>query len=266
MPTTQQIRNWWAPACRGPFTKVALFGEGTVSVDGRIVRAVQALNACLQAHGYSTRKADTGAYNCRKITGGSGYSLHAYGIAIDINWQSNPYGKTLKTDMPGAMVAAIKAIRTMNGKQVWGWGGDYSGNKDAMHFEVVCSPADIVTGINPASVPGSAPLPPPPPAQPTGERDRWRRVQSLVGVTADGLPGPKTEAAINRNLIGWGKNLPGNKNRELVRYLQNQANRRFNNGMAEDGLLGPATNHVIVVQLGQRDGIAGPNAWRALLR
>lgn len=147
MPTTQEIRNWWSPACTGPFTRVELFGEGAVSVDHRIVGAVKALDQCLAAHSYATRKGDTGAYNCRKITGGSGYSLHAYGIALDINWQSNPYGANLVTDMPGAMVAAIKGIRTNNGKQVWRWGGDYSGNKDAMHYEIVCSPADIATGI-----------------------------------------------------------------------------------------------------------------------
>lgn len=118
-----------------------------MSVRPDIIPAVAALDARLRAHNYRTRKADTGAYNCRKITGGSGYSLHAYGIALDINWQSNPYGPTLVTDMPAAMVADIKAIRTRNGKQVWRWGGDYAGNKDAMHFEIVCSPADLATGI-----------------------------------------------------------------------------------------------------------------------
>ena len=55
----------------------------------RCVDAVHALDAVLREWSYETRSADTGAYNCRQITGGSGYSLHAYGIALDINWQSN---------------------------------------------------------------------------------------------------------------------------------------------------------------------------------
>lgn len=147
MTTTTLLRNWWAPACAGPFARVVLHGDGVVTVRSTIVDALKALDACLVKHDYRTRQADTGGYNCRKITGGTGYSLHAYGTAVDINWQSNPYGRTLITDMPPEMVADIKAIRTNSGQQVWRWGGDYAGNKDAMHFEVVCHPADLLTGI-----------------------------------------------------------------------------------------------------------------------
>lgn len=154
MLTTQQARDAWGPPCKGARSTVRLFGEGSVSVRTEIVAAVDALDQCLRAHDYRTRKDDTGAYNCRKITGGTGYSLHAYGIALDLNWGTNPYGPDVVTDMPPEMVAAIKAIRTVNGQQVWRWGGDYSGNKDAMHFEVVCTPAALATGIDPTTVPG----------------------------------------------------------------------------------------------------------------
>lgn len=147
MTTTTQIREWWSPACKGPFVKVELHGEGAVSVNEKIIPAVLQLNAQLKKHNYLTRLNDTGAYKCRTITGGTGYSLHAYGIALDLNWKTNPYGPTLITDMPPAMIADIKAIKTRNGKQVWRWGGNYSGNKDAMHFEIIVSPADLATGI-----------------------------------------------------------------------------------------------------------------------
>jgi hypothetical protein len=136
-----------------------LYGEGRVTVDRRIVEAVHALNACLERHRYPTRRNDTGAYNCRKITGGTGYSLHAYGIALDINWQSNPYGPKLITNMPSAMVNDIKAIRTKGGALVWRWGGDYKNNKDAMHYEVACSPAALATGIAGSTAP-TVPKPP----------------------------------------------------------------------------------------------------------
>ena len=147
MLDTSALRTAWAPACTGPFVTKTLNGGGRVSVRPSIVGAVDALNRVLTKYGYKTRRGDTGAFNCRRITNGSGYSLHAYGIALDINWSSNPYSRTLKTDMPRPMVNEILGIRTNNGKQVWGWGGNYSTNKDAMHFEIVCRPRDLITGL-----------------------------------------------------------------------------------------------------------------------
>lgn len=145
--TTSQQRANWAPACAIDSVTVDLHGEGRVTVDRRVVPAVEALNRVLAAHGYETRRADTGAYNCRRITGGTGYSLHAYGIALDINWSTNPYGKRLVTDMPREMVDDILAITTVTGARVWEWGGDWSGNKDTMHYELDCAPADLASGI-----------------------------------------------------------------------------------------------------------------------
>ena len=146
--TTTQLRAAWAPACKLQHPRtITLNGDGRVTVDGRVVDAVLALNDVLKQYSYRTRRGDTGAYNCRKITGGTGYSLHAYGTAIDINWGTNPYGRRLITDMPPAMVDEILAIRTRNGKQVWRWGGHYTTNRDAMHYEIVCTPADLATGV-----------------------------------------------------------------------------------------------------------------------
>jgi hypothetical protein len=161
--STSQLRVVWAPACEGPFAKVTLYGGGVVVVDPLVVPAVKALDACLRHHGYEATAPDVGAYNCRPITGGTAYSLHAYGIALDINWQANPYGKRLVTDMPEEMRSNIKAIRTVGGHQVWRWGGDYAGNKDAMHFEVVASPTELASGIDPSTVPFGTPAPEEPP-------------------------------------------------------------------------------------------------------
>ena len=147
MRSTAELRILWAPACTAPFARLNLYGEGVVTVDVLIVDAVKALNAVLIDWDYRTRRADTGAYNCRQITGGTNYSLHSYGTAIDINWQTNPYGHHLITDMPIGMIEAIEGIRTAGGVQVWRWGGRYRGNKDAMHFEVVASPAELARGI-----------------------------------------------------------------------------------------------------------------------
>lgn len=143
--TTQQKRDLWGPPCRGVTERVALYGSAVVAVDPRIVEATRALNDVLARWGYKTRRADTGAYNCRKITDGKGYSLHAYGIAVDINWNTNPYGTT-KTDMPRGMVDEIEAIRTTAGLPVWEWGGDWR-TPDTMHYEIAASPAELAAGI-----------------------------------------------------------------------------------------------------------------------
>ncbi len=196
MTTTTQLRSWWSPACKA---------KGPVYLP-----AYRALDACLVAHGYKLRQADTGAYNCRTITGGTGYSLHSYGpgarftftggvsvttaLAVDLNWSTNPYGPRLVTDMPRRMTDAIKAVRTNNGKQVWRWGGDYRGNKDAMHFEVTCRPADLATGIDPTTLPQPKPVPAPkPPTDPpkddamfTYEYDAAGKTPNILVLVAGG--------------------------------------------------------------------------------
>lgn len=225
MLTTSQLRKAWGPPCRPSSTRrtMSLYGDGRITVDARTVPAFEALNACLIAHKYRTRRADTGAYNCRRITGGSGFSLHAYAIAADLNWQSNPYGRVLRTDMPPAMRAAIKAIRTRNGRQVFGWGGDYRTNKDAMHWEVVCTPADLAGGIDPRTVPGYKP---PAPVDPNagryyrtfaagatdaliyrlgGRNDQIAELQILFRVPVTGTYDPRTvKAVVNlKKLARW---------------------------------------------------------------
>jgi hypothetical protein len=156
MRNTAQLRQVWHPPCQrqGPLTFT--FWNGVrVGIDGRIIEALKALDQCLKAWGYRPKVGETWGYNCRRITGGTGYSLHAYGIAVDINSRANPYGPRLITDMPGRMVAAIKGIKTKGGHRVWGWGGDYSRNKDAMHYEVVASPAELRMGIDWRTVAGA---------------------------------------------------------------------------------------------------------------
>src|SRR5690606_38365880 len=93
---------------------------------------------------------------------------------------------------------------------VWRWGGRYRVNKDAMHFEVVASPAELAAGIDPATVPGgdSVPSPTPNPTDPEEaeimaaakeileaiEKSRNATVEYLVTVIQD------TEARLNARL------------------------------------------------------------------
>jgi hypothetical protein len=124
-------------------------------IDSRCKEAFDALHCVFTAWGYVLRSPGCWGYLCRKITGGSGYSLHAYAITLDVNAPANPYGPRLVTDMPRAMVEAGLAIRTKGGHEVFGWGGNYRNNKDAMHWEVVVSPAELALGIDWSTVAGA---------------------------------------------------------------------------------------------------------------
>lgn len=122
---------------------------------------------------------------------------------------------------------------------------------------------------------GAAPAPPPAPA-PAPVDSRTQRIMGLqraVGTTVDGDFGPKTRAACAANYIGWVEEvrrrgstaiMRGNSNRALVSWFKSQLNRRFAAGLDPANMaIGPAVNHHIVVSLGQRDGIAGPDAFLA---
>lgn len=99
---------------------------------------------------------NTSAFNVREIAGGGSISLHAYGLAIDINPVQNPYAKrsgaTLTfspnsgvdyanrlNDRPGkparpGMAEAVVSIFANNGFLIWG--GYWDNPIDYQHFEV----------------------------------------------------------------------------------------------------------------------------------
>ena len=190
--STTELRKLWTPACQ--FEKRALTMHSGASLSGlnvKVFEAFQALDAVMRSFRYVPRANgpgawETGAFNCRKITGGTNWSLHAYGIAVDINARTNPYGKKLITDMPFAMVEAIKAIKTKNGVGVFRWGGDYRTNKDAMHYEVVASPKEMSSGVDWSTVSMEPPNPADPRTWPTLRMgDRGPTVEKLHGLLAE---------------------------------------------------------------------------------
>lgn len=89
---------------------------------------------------------NTSAYNCRRTTGGSSWSEHAYGRALDINPVQNPYvqgtfvapeaGRAyldrsrVRTGMVTAGDAVVRAFAAAG----WEWGGDFRTLKDYQHF------------------------------------------------------------------------------------------------------------------------------------
>ena len=49
-----------------------------------------------------------------------------------------------------AQIAAVEAILTLDGLQVFAWGGRWRNAKDAMHFQLDFSPAELARGIAPS--------------------------------------------------------------------------------------------------------------------
>lgn len=72
------------------------------------------------------------SYNNRSKVGGGGKSLHSWGIAIDINPDTNPYQRgnygPPESDIPIQIVNIFKNYG-------FAWGGDWPGERDPMHFE-----------------------------------------------------------------------------------------------------------------------------------
>ncbi len=84
-----------------------------------------------------------GGYNCRKVKGTQTWSSHAFGTAVDINPNKNPFTSgPLVTDMPPSFVQ----LWTSHG---WGWGGGWDSVKDAMHFSKYPTAEDGDATISP---------------------------------------------------------------------------------------------------------------------
>jgi len=88
----------------------------------------------------------TGAFACRPVRGGSQYSQHAYGLAVDLDPFQNPYtnGDVVLPELASAYLdrdwvrpgmitpdgPAVRAFASIG----WGWGGSWSSLKDYQHF------------------------------------------------------------------------------------------------------------------------------------
>lgn len=221
----------WGPHCSGNRTTITLSNGVRITIRSEIAElATLVLNECIR-RGYVIRPADTGAYNCRYISGTTVWSNHSWALAMDINWQLNPMRKPLTTNIPPWM-------RQLLNRFGFAWGGDYSGTPDAMHFEFMGTPAQAVaaTVIAQRELAGGGgggdqpwlalpdvqarprafqqwyndfPFNPPllPIIKPLA--DSWgpqseaalRKVQGRYGLTADGICGPKTKKVLWD--LGW---------------------------------------------------------------
>lgn len=164
--STSKLREIWKTfECEETKMVVVPFGPDRLRVAPPSAQAWAALAAVLRHHRYDIRSINTASYNCRNIKGTDQKSLHSYGIALDINWNTNPFLRTpdkrkvrfsnqapqaergedvrlgaADTDMTPELVADALAITTKGGQRVFEWGGSWESVKDSMHFEIDMSP------------------------------------------------------------------------------------------------------------------------------
>ena len=90
---------------------------------------------------------NTSAFNCRlTVGGGRAWSMHAYGLAVDVNPVENPYllgGRVLppagrryldRTRARAGMALAGRVLVRAFEAEGWGWGGRWARSPDYQHF------------------------------------------------------------------------------------------------------------------------------------
>jgi hypothetical protein len=169
----------WKPGCPLPLSSLALLRFNSVGFDGDIHRGSMVVNASVaddvlsvfatlyrerfpirqvalakEFHPHAdpnTRRSVTASFNCRPIVTPAGvgerFSMHAYGLAVDVNPLQNPYVaadgyvrnryarpyRDRTQRLPGMIHEGDIVVRAFAAIG-WAWGGDWSGGKDYMHF------------------------------------------------------------------------------------------------------------------------------------
>jgi hypothetical protein len=110
------------------------------------IRRMRLIDAYGGSDDRSLRANNTSAFNCRFVAGTTRWSMHAYGLAIDINPVQNPYvaGSHVSPpageeyvdrsrDAKGMIHGGDKVVRAFAAVG-WEWGGYWSYPKDYQHF------------------------------------------------------------------------------------------------------------------------------------
>lgn len=118
---------------------IQVFGGKNLQVQSDIAPIIERISDAWEAQGAAKYVVKSiGGYVCRPITGTTNkISNHSYGLAIDINPQENPY-----ISNPGNMPEEEYTDMPVSFRQLWtnegfGWGGNWTSKKDAMHFSKI---------------------------------------------------------------------------------------------------------------------------------
>jgi hypothetical protein len=132
------VNKLWARKLVGVFKKL---------YDARFpIRKMKLIDAYGASDAKSMAADNTSAFNGRYVSGTTNWSMHAYGLAIDLNPVENPY---VASDHVSPANGAKYANRNLKAKGMvhsgdvvvrafqsigWGWGGTWTGTKDYQHF------------------------------------------------------------------------------------------------------------------------------------
>jgi len=115
------------------------------------IRRMEPVDAFRASDRRSMAADNTSGFNCRRAVapGPPQWSMHAYGLAIDVNTVQNPYVEAGVGVQPPAGAAYVNRSHIRLGMAYqggllvsafssigWGWGGSWSGSPDYQHFSV----------------------------------------------------------------------------------------------------------------------------------
>jgi hypothetical protein len=126
----------------------AIVGAFHTLYDARFpIRRMQAVDEYGGSDFRSIEADNTSAFNCRRATGATRWSEHAYGRAVDVNTIENPYVYANGTTTHAASRTYLDRSSHRTGmayrggvlvgafaKAGWGWGGTWPGPTDYQHF------------------------------------------------------------------------------------------------------------------------------------
>jgi D-alanyl-D-alanine carboxypeptidase len=169
-----RLRHTWHPGCPQPLSGLALIRltywgfdkrahTGELIVNSAVTKKIIRVFAVLYRARYqirrmvlpdmyqgsdlrSTNADNTSAFNCRLVDGTNDWSMHAHGLAVDINPCENVYIDGGHIDPPRCTANADRSrhvpglihegglVTRAFGAIGWGWGGRWVTPKDYQHF------------------------------------------------------------------------------------------------------------------------------------
>lgn len=250
------VQKGWGPHCSGPRTTITLSNGVRGTCHSDIAELSTLIMNEIIRRGYGIRQSDTGNYNCRLIAGTNVWSNHAWGLAWDLNWSTNPFTTARITDKPDWLFQLFNRYGFANG-------ADYTGRRDWMHHEFMGSPqkAAEATELARRELAGDTPAPPPPPPPPVD--DRWHEVP--MGGASDlwgkGEQVRKDQFDLNDSgfPVGMADGFWGPTSAAAARAFQRAA------GITQDGIFGSESRgkiHKVPSWRGPTEGTGGYTALR----
>lgn len=135
--SSPRLHTWVIPARNGTFRLRLRNGSAGFLLAHFALFFSEVIEDATRPKGSTYTGVDDWGYAYRPVRNSTDVSNHASGTAMDINATVHPMGKvrTGAFRFLSKRTAVHRRLRWMRG--TIRWGGDYSGRKDEMHFEIV---------------------------------------------------------------------------------------------------------------------------------